>query len=269
MPSFPGSGLPHEPSYDDSEEDVVVDRVTGLMWQATHSEESLTRQEAIDYCAALEIAESCDFRIPSLIEVLSLADPSQISRTPGPFVDGADPTLAWAPGEGVWVVGTNFGYGLRSPEELELVPQSVRCVRPHFEYNTGHERFLVEGDSGQEAIVQPATGLKWEKVSEVPRLGLEEARAYCEGLTLDGGGFRLAGAKELITLLDHVVAGPLLIDLDLFPMTGDTENDGRRAWTDTSNLTEWVVDLGDGTAFNYGDTITYRADSELRVFCVK
>lgn len=211
----------------------------------------------------------CDWRIPSHVEALSLSDPTVFGASVGTFADGAESTLAWAPGSDLWEVSLSFHYWLRSAEEVEDIPRSLRCVRPHFESNVGQERFRVEGNPGKEVIVQPATGLKWEKVAEVPSLGLAEARAYCEELTLDGGGFRLAGAKELFTLLDPLAAEPPRIDLELFPMTGDTQDEGSRAWTDTSNVSEWVINLAEGGAFNYSGTVSYRADSELRVFCVK
>lgn len=221
------------------------------------------------HCASLELAGYCDWRIPSQVELLSLSDPTVFSEPVETFADGVEATLAWAPGSDLWEVALSFHYWLRAAAGIADNPRSMRCVRQHFEYTSGQERFLIEGEPGEEVIVQPATGLKWESVTEVPRLGLADARAYCEGLTLDGGGFRLAGAKELFTLLDPLATEPPRIDVGLFPMTGDTENEGARAWTDTSNVSEWVLDLIDGGAFNYGGTITYRADSELRVFCVK
>ncbi len=54
-------------------EETVIDRVTGLMWQRTASDE-LSTEEAASYCAELELDGYCDFRVPTRIELVSLVD---------------------------------------------------------------------------------------------------------------------------------------------------------------------------------------------------
>jgi len=234
------------------------------MWQALHSERFVSRSEAISYCSTLELSDHCDWRIPSLVEVLSLADPSQAERTPGPFEDGEDPTLAWAPDDAVWIAGSNLGYQLRSPAELEATPQAVRCVRPHQVMETSQERFVLAGPESARTASQAGTGLVWERPETVPRRGLVEAESYCQELIVDGGGFRLASIKELLTLVDPTLGGSPLIDVEVFPIE-QTEV----AWSSSSNLSAWMFDFGNGTAFNFGGQVTYTIESELLTFCVK
>ena len=61
-------------SYTDNGDGTVTDNVTGLVWQQDPTEEGTTWFEAQDYCESLELAETDDWRTPSLKELFSISD---------------------------------------------------------------------------------------------------------------------------------------------------------------------------------------------------
>jgi len=83
MPNSPGDvkrGAPNLVSYTDNGDGTVTDNVTGLMWQKDHSPATLTwgcspqPGSAQGYCASLNLAGHTDWRLPKLIELVSLLD---------------------------------------------------------------------------------------------------------------------------------------------------------------------------------------------------
>lgn len=62
------------------------------------------------------------------------------------------------------------------------------------------------------------TGLTWQRNIETTLRSWAEAKAYCETLTVAGGGWRLPALKELLTLVDLTRADPA-IDVQAFPGT--------------------------------------------------
>ena len=62
-----------------------------------------------------------------------------------------------------------------------------------------------------------AVAYRAEPVANVGSLTFDEARAYCEGLTLDGGGFRVLSMKEVQTLVDETRQSGPSIDTEAFP----------------------------------------------------
>ena len=54
--------------------DTVTDLVTGLVWQRAQSATRYTAPQARDYCANLTLAGCDAWRLPSVIELLSIVD---------------------------------------------------------------------------------------------------------------------------------------------------------------------------------------------------
>ena len=73
MPNAPGSGLPNPATYDTSVAGIVIDKVTGLVWQKAIDANSYTQPEAEAYCAALVLEGGC-WRLPTRIELVSILD---------------------------------------------------------------------------------------------------------------------------------------------------------------------------------------------------
>jgi hypothetical protein len=123
--------------YDTSTPGVVVDKVTGLMWQQAVDSNSYTQTQAQVYCAELMLAGHCDWRLPTRIELVSIVDFTSlmpaIDSTSFPGVNGspswifwASSPMAWNPSPSAWYVQFSDGstrYG--DPTD----PGAVRCVR--------------------------------------------------------------------------------------------------------------------------------------------
>lgn len=78
MPNPLGTALPHSASYDTNTPGVVLDNVTGLLWQRDVDPSTYTWGEAKDYCADLVLAGHCDWHLPSRIELVSIADYTKV-----------------------------------------------------------------------------------------------------------------------------------------------------------------------------------------------
>jgi Protein of unknown function (DUF1566) len=139
-----------QPRYDvASTPGVVVDLVTGLMWQqelpATYRGCSgqppgqsqvggtCTWSEAKDYCAALVLAELSDWRLPSKIELESIVDETKFD----PAIDtvafpGAPAVFFWSAspyvGASSAAWGVTFYNGISGDDNVSDTV-SVRCVR--------------------------------------------------------------------------------------------------------------------------------------------
>jgi hypothetical protein len=116
---------------------VVVDNVTGLVWQGQVPSGEFTWAEAKAYCAGLKYGGLTGWRLPSRIELISIVDYGQmfpaIDRdafpdTPSTTYDHGywssspyfgDPNYAWA---------VDFGFGYVNYVNV-TVGQPVRCVQ--------------------------------------------------------------------------------------------------------------------------------------------
>ena len=101
-------------------------------------------------------------------------------------------------------------------------------------------------NNGNGTVTDLATGLTWQREDDnVLRANDGPAAAYCQGLTLAGGGWRLPTIKELRSIVDDRVYSPA-IDSETFPGTNSS-----RYWSATSDarpfsINAWCV------YFNFG-----------------
>lgn len=90
--------------------------------------------------------------------------------------------------------------------------------------------------SATDVVRDSVTGLEWQRLASKTRArSLDEARAMCESLTMDGGGFRLPTRIEAISLWNYGAPSPAL---DVFgaPLRG--------MWTSSVSAlgNPWIVD---------------------------
>jgi hypothetical protein len=104
MPNAPSAGLANPQSYDTSQSGRVIDRVTGLTWQAAFGG-LFPQGMAASYCTGLVLGGQMGWRLPSVIELASIADDTKASfnstnSTYTPAIDQA--VFPNTPSEAFW-----------------------------------------------------------------------------------------------------------------------------------------------------------------------
>jgi hypothetical protein len=267
MPNPPSTGLPNPASYEVGN-DTVLDHITGLMWQRSTSAE-LTFEQAVSYCAELELDGHCGFRVPTRIELVSLVDFTRGSPAfePAMFPETEGSLLSASSGAGGyrWHIGADGG--TRAYTEKQAPTGRVRCVRRHVEQALPNPHYVIVGQDPDDTVIDQGTGLVWQRRVSRSTYTFDEARAYCESLALDGGGFRVPSMKELQTLVDETRASGPLIDTEAFP--GLPEDEAPTFWTSSlsahSPNAAWFV--RGAVALDVG--IDLSLDAKYSVRCVR
>jgi uncharacterized protein DUF1566 len=211
------TGLPNPASYDMSRPDVIIDRITNLVWQRAVPAESGEWAGAEAYCAALELDGHDDWRLPTRIELVSLVNfaAGAIDRTI--FVDTPEGNFwSCSPLAGnqlhAWVVDFTRGSGATFSNDLEH-QNYTRCVRSDAT-PVSTPRYSVS-DAG--TVRDERTGLVWDRATK-PTIGTwGDAFVYCDDLVrADKSDWRLPTLTELQSLIDETRMGPA-VDTSAFP----------------------------------------------------
>lgn len=239
------------PSFADSGDGTVTDKITGLVWQKTDGGE-MTWERAQEYARNLRLAGHEDWRLPGSMELFSIMNhgmhgPAMDTRffersaarywwTDSPRAD--DPSR-------IWLVNTGGGIGAHAKTETISAggerPVHVRCVRGTPAFGRG-PRLRDHGDG---TVIDDQTGLTWQQTGPEQGITWEEALKYCDSLRLAGqNGWRLPNIKELRSLSDDGRVEPSL-DQKAFPRAQSAA-----CWSSTtqSNRPEraWYVDFTTG-----------------------
>jgi hypothetical protein len=211
-----------------SDNEVVTDSLTGLMWQRTFVS-GKNWQDADDYCKSLKDSNGLnyggysDWRLPNPFELRSLVENHGASN---PRIDttvfpGTPPSEFWSSSSNIshttaWYVGFQIGFIQRI---TSTNPYSVRCVRggPMLTEEGAGTRFVTSEDSDP-VVTDLITGLMWQKnyntkpcsTCETPPYNWQSALKYCE--SLDYGGYqdwRLPNINELISLFNYKKSDPV------------------------------------------------------------
>jgi hypothetical protein len=246
MPNSSDSGLSSPQKYEVNASGVVRDTWTSLEWQQKANRDAMTFAEAETYCSDLPL-DGGKFRLPSRVELASLLDLSEASpalnHTAFPDERGdrywTSSGYALAP-DSAWVVSFSFS---TSHVVADLVDKNyvVRCVRS--EKTTSESASALEVDDV--LVVDPDTGLEWQRESSAKAVSLDVAKSGCRDLKIGTRPFRLPTPKELMTIVDESKARPA-IDADAFPGTPSAS-----FWTQTTVVNfdayTWTVNFMDGS----------------------
>jgi hypothetical protein len=255
------SGAPNPDSYTDNGDDTVTDNVTGLMWQKAivAAASSLSWAAAKGYCPTVSTGGHNDWRLPAMIELVSLIDPSVAQVT-------IDSTYFPAtPSGGYWASTPALGQADRafyvdfSTAAMGSIDVSttdhVRCVRTPAPAAATAERYTP----GAGTVLDNKTKLVWQEQGPGTQQFLwDGARTYCAGVgaTLGGTGWRLPTMKELLSLCDPSRINPA-IDPD-FSVAMFSIGSATFYWTSTPDaarspaINAWAVFFSGGGAASEG-----------------
>jgi hypothetical protein len=127
-------------SYTDNGDGTVIDDVTSLMWEQAPDNGGLFWAAAVSRCKQLKTGGHNDWRLPTLIELVSLIDYGA-EQTPGAQVSLIDAKafpnmtagLYWtataAPGSSKFAWEVNFNNGVTNADSTAGANTAVVCVR--------------------------------------------------------------------------------------------------------------------------------------------
>ena len=116
-------------------------------------------------------------------------------------------------------------------------------------------------DNKNGTVTDNKTGLLWQQGIDPNSETWANAGTYCEGLVLNGGGWRLPSMKELFTLVDVRRINPA-IDPAFFPNTPSDQFRTSSPYSGNS-VVAWDVYFSDGSV------VVDRRDTTFRVRCVR
>ena len=227
----------------------AVDPVTSLMWALSTVGTDVARADANNYCATISERGYGDWRLPSVIELISVTD-FQITGGVFHVTPGANPVYSAtrAGADDHW--SASWLDGRPSPSTPDYGP--VLCVRSDAPADGTHDgRYVVDASGATAEDVH--TQLVWQRTTAPAALSIDDARAYCASQAvsdaLGGTGWRLPNVKELWTLVDFSATAAPTIDGTAFPGTPPSY-----FWTDTDYadgppsgpITAWAVDFSSG-----------------------
>ena len=245
MPNEPESDV-RPPSYRVDGE-VVVDEVTGLIWQRDVDPETRATEDAIAYCDGLMLQGRDDWRLPERIELVSLMlpgssptiDSDAFPDTPADYFRTA--TYAADSDERSWSV--YFGSALVIVGSATSTSTYARCVAGELE--TLDPQFALM-DS---IAIDNGTELVWRRDVQAAS-SQAEAMAACAAI--DSDPFRLPTLKELLTIVDDTKTSPA-IDEAIFAV-----GDSPMFWTSTTtDQIERLVDFTQGTTAEASPSDSY------------
>jgi hypothetical protein len=173
----------------------------------------MTFAVANTYCTDLVVDGLTDWRLPTYLELVSLADFG--STVPG-FTSSAFPGIPqnsnyWTSTDRAGDPTSTFAINTNYPTTTSSVKSVasghiVRCVRG----TTFSGSLSVASGS----VTDGRTQLVWQSGTSSVDLSYSDALAYCEALVLDGNSdWRLPNGKELLSIVDVTLTSPSISPL--------------------------------------------------------
>lgn len=239
---------------------IIIDNVTGLVWQQMDDNDLKTWHEAWDYCQNLTVGSKTDWRLPSVAELMSIVDYS----TDNPAINSVvfpDTKISsyWSATRYAGNSANAVFIGFREGTFSDISTSStyyVRCVRGL----PARDSIFVTNGNG--TVTDLATGRIWQREDDNIERTQTDAVSYCQGLSLGGkNDWRLPNIKELHSIIDLRVTNPA-IDADVFPNINPSYYWSATQYGSGSSLA-WYADFYNGL----GGTTGSSADGY--VLCVR
>ncbi len=239
-----------------SDNTVITDNVTGLVWQQNSTMTASTIISAEEYCndTISPLGGVTDWRLPTSHELFSLVD---LSATNPPFsstyfTNSDDHGYWWSSTEqadvsgNYWVVNSGGGTGPKPPGDNFY----MRCVRDDLS-STITQTFTSNGDN---TVTESSTWLMWQQDgTSAISTTWTAALTYCESLTLaDYSDWRLPNTKELRSISDDddLVNPSVTSTISITAIKNTDPNDATGYWSSSTlsnNDTQaWIVDFYNG-----------------------
>ena len=193
---------------------TVTDPITGLEWQRALSSSAVAGDEASCVCGGLRLGGHDDWRLPTVIELLSLVEPGRREGLDPEIWPNAINRIFWSAELQVsglgsrWTV-SNVGDVVFTNVNAEYF---IRCVRSDAVPAQPTPAYVVT----EETVTDPLTGYQWQRANSA-LMDWPTAITTCEELELAGfDDWHLPSYKDLYTLVDLSRSEPA-IDTDAFP----------------------------------------------------
>jgi hypothetical protein len=137
------------------------------------------------------------------------------------------------------------------PRSVAVVALVAIVLATSAHANAPDGRYTISANT----VYDTKTKLTWQRsvLSTSTQYEWAGAKAYCKGLSLDGGGWRLPTIKELETIIDFSQSFPPLIDSTAFPLTPAYYS---YFWSSTPSLgadaSAWMVNFSYGSVSDAG-----------------
>jgi len=276
----------HPFAFRDNGDGSITDLNTGLMWRKSFAR-NLKWDEIPRYLESLNRGKYSDWRLPTIKELLSIADFRGNLRESKPYINTKyfdfeypvgrryifqpDPRTGKRYIDAQYISSTEYvGRIMRGDEGVfgfNFADGHLKCY-PKYRHPRGTPTFYVRAvrgeslygrnklvDNGDGTVSDLATGLMWQKIDDGVRRNWREALAYAENLKLAGyDDWHLPDVKELHSIVDYskipAIAPPLRV----------SDPDGWY-WTSTTYLDnpKLAIYIAFGRAVNFRGVDTHGA----------
>ncbi len=214
---YAGKGYCFPKSWDSTNQQIVTDYNTGLVWQRKlpstyegctgNSGALCLYSQAVNFCENLELENFNDWRLPTPEEFATIIDygrtpaiNTDIFSVPKSLVRNFWTQTASASGGKIWYVDFTKGSTELDDDNAKL----VRCVRGNYQLSSAD--FEIENEGSEDEIVEDSVhNLHWKIIESEEGFKWKKSLEQCKDL---GTGWRLPSINELASLLDYSLSQP-------------------------------------------------------------
>ena len=249
----------------DNTKQIVTDSDTQLQWQDDSDTDTVQKswQGAVDYCEASTLGGYDDWRLPTRVELFSIADKGKSNPAINSTFANISSSTYWSSTSlesgtsSAWVI--HFGF---SGDGAAVKSESwyVRCVRG----GQSIDPLILTRNNTSDIVSDLNTNLQWQDDSDAKIITKtwQDAQGYCDSLSLGGyDDWRLPNINELYFITDDTTYKPATS-----PVFANISSS--TYWSSTTRAFDssyaWGVDFNSGD-----DYLGYKSYNLLYVRCVR